>query len=1432
MSPFGHDCNSCGTEAHPCQSIAQAVHQVNWGGQIFLNGSGTEDRPYNCSNLGEHPGIFITKSLTIKGFVSPHVTCVDGFYFLKINDEQQMEFELSGIVFWQTPLTFDDCHHVKVVNCSFRDVSKALTIQIRNIATFKLDIQEFSFFHNNSQCLEVILLDNLRNRSRIVTVNMTNTHFARNGFYGGERTHRGGLKIASNEQYLTKVVPTQINLFCTNVKYANNRGPFIDLFVPNAITNEDYRNVELKYNRIMVYSLYFLTARQASVKFVGLKCIDNPSVRCIRVLSTEADIEIHESFFYKQSVMKGTGASLFLEANAGASLKISNSTFIENDAGAGGSLFADSPRGFLQINLTNVIFRNCRARKYGCTIAVGKPSRRNRRKHHNESKPDELYFTLKNVTVERWDGKGSRCTAIHLLLKSGKVTIDESRFIKKLRTSVDGALLVTTLGGKTNVTISNCSFIDNGETKRQGIAFKIVAFNGNAGIVTVINSLIISRGKKQKALFISPKYRIKLINTTVMFFRYGFQVLSSPPKNSSFPVDIYVDNCTFMNNVYDVLLTLLDPTSVYVTIKNTIFTSNETTQKSYAIRLNIAPLKNITSSNAVIELDNDTFDSKPSSNFALFFQGEKNVTIRRSKFCNCTYAYPDVQKFYSPENKSGGYFYETATGAISILTNPDKPREMGCLQSNTINDTHPLWHYNSHVVFEDTVFEGNVGLIAGGVYISNGFTKFKRCTFQDNFGIQQTGHVYSAYGTGQVDFEDCLFMRTKESMPVFNSSNYNKTTFLYSEGWGPLKIKNTSMISLVPERNGYPMLDISSGGYVDIDDKSEVQCSEGSRLLFENATHTVYTENNNMSCRINVTVLKYSCRPCSPGYYSLQKGISRGFSVNTTVECLPCPFGATCIRRNIAAKPNFWGFRRSSQQPSLKFITCPEHYCQSPVSDSKDYNSCHGNRNGTLCGKCADGFTETLFSAECSKTTKCSHYCLWIATILLTMGLVLYLLIKPPVLTLLRNQILWYRCRENQIGDDSGQSDDRDHSDSGYLKITFYFYQVVELLIDGSTESRLQKIPFAYFVISAFNFQVRTINNGIGCPFAGLTAVTKEMLLSGTVFLTMADVIIIYFLHYIINTSRQKEKPKLVHYIAVFIEVLLLGYERLAETSLKLMHCVAIGSGKWLFMDGNIPCFQWWQYILLVYIAVFVFPFIIVLYCGSSKLYKSSITAKEFLAACMLPLPFLIYWLFKGMRKRGGSDSTSALEDSKDVLDILHGPFRAPNNSDKGTLYWESVLIGRRLILLVCHTFVTNAILRVVCMTFACFLMTLHHILKMPFRDPLANNAETLSLAALTLIAAINLPKATLLSFGIEMDIDGPNRYYLETLEWIEVGALVFMPALVSLLVTFALLSQLARFGIFLVKSIRRWWPCRAAHWLTDENRPLLGIGELSDAES
>lgn len=168
----------------------------------------------------------------------------------------------------------------------------------------------------------------------------------------------------------------------------------------------------------------------------------------------------------------------------------------------------------------------------------------------------------------------------------------------------------------------------------------------------------------------------------------------------------------------------------------------------------------------------------------------------------------------------------------------------------------------------------------------------------------------------------------------------------------------------------------------------------------------------------------------------------------------------------------------------------------------------------------------SLFNRMPYMNKECNNYWFWILMILLTTGLALYLLLKPPILVFLGNQILWSRREENHQ-DDLGRGDQNSSSDTGYIKITFYFYQAAEILMVGSIESLLEKMPFIRTVIAAFNFQVRTINRGIGCPFVGLTAVTKQFFLSGTVFITMADVVLIYCVHSLINMLRRKKSQPL-----------------------------------------------------------------------------------------------------------------------------------------------------------------------------------------------------------------------------------------------------------------------------------------------------------------
>ena len=462
---------------------------------------------------------------------------------------------------------------------------------------------------------------------------------------------------------------------------------------------------------------------------------------------------------------------------------------------------------------------------------------------------------------------------------------------------------------------------------------------------------------------------------------------------------------------------------------------------------------------------------------------------------------------------------------------------------------------------------------------------------------------------------------------------------------------------------------------------------------------------------------------------------------------------------------------------------------------------------GVLCGQCAEGFSEDLYSTSCREREKCHDHWFWIASLIYVIMLSLYLVFKPPIFPWLYRQCLWFRKKSNSSQRQAApyEGNDEEH-DAGYFKTIFYFYQVAEILMIKSPEAALHIVPFVTPVIALFNFQIRTINGSIGCPFPGFNVVTKELFLCLKFLATLLSIAIIYAIHRVISRFRHIPKPSLTLYLAVVLETLLLGYETLADTSLKLMHCVPVGLEWRLFIDGNIPCWQWWQYMQIVFILVFIIPLVLVLFWGSLMLSKDKLSAKEFLTSCAFPLPFLFIWLYRYVFKKPSLHEFKLFwgntHDAEEIKKVLHDPFRPPCGDDHGTLYWESVLTGRRFLLLTIRNFITDPLTRFICLDFACVVTLVHHLVSRPFRNRKANICEALSLMSLVAICTFNLAEVTLIAQGLEPT--GPRENLFYALEWMEVALLGFLPAIACILVVLAALSQVIRVPYYCLRLLRR----------------------------
>ena len=124
-------------------------------------------------------------------------------------------------------------------------------------------------------------------------------------------------------------------------------------------------------------------------------------------------------------------------------------------------------------------------------------------------------------------------------------------------------------------------------------------------------------------------------------------------------------------------------------------------------------------------------------------------------------------------------------------------------------------------------------------------------------------------------------------------------------------------------------------------------------------------------------------------------------------------------------------------------------------------------------------------------------------------------------------------------------------------------------------------------------------------------------------------------------------------------------------------------------------------------------------------------------------------------------------------------------------MYWESVLVGRRLLLISLHTFIVFPFIRMVCLSIACALILTHHIWKKPFKDVRVNHGETASLTALLVLAVVNMAEfAFAINGGI---LSKQERACLMVLHVAEVIILGTVPFLCVLTFFIAVLWQLIK---------------------------------------
>ena len=578
--------------------------------------------------------------------------------------------------------------------------------------------------------------------------------------------------------------------------------------------------------------------------------------------------------------------------------------------------------------------------------------------------------------------------------------------------------------------------------------------------------------------------------------------------------------------------------------------------------------------------------------------------------------------------------------------------------------------------------------------------------------------------------------------------------------------------------------------------------------------------------------INVQCEKCPDKTYTLERG-QLVFNESNGIKCQQCPRGGACDTGLITAKSNFWGYKTNKE---VVFVQCPPGYCCNN-DDCLTYDSCQSNRSGALCGQCPKGMSESLFTTQCISTDNCYADNFFILSVVLLFVLhLIFFLYHNEIVSFLRTRLFDKRLSLSSNSSTCGNT----ASPSGMIKIVFYYYQVCMLL-----RSSVGPVKEEY-IIERFENVISTVMNMVliklpsfNCPFKGLRAVTKTVLVNSVGYCLLVLLCLLYMVNKLLvrfgqksngsgdgrmalehildnRTAQTKELSFSKRVVSAFTHVSLLMYASSAHLCLSLLHCVPVDHEQVLFLDGNIKCYQTFQYFLIAYLISSILPFCLVPVFGSYLLKNGRISVKQFCAACIFPLPFSCFWLYLLLNDcRGRNQMTyNTVEDNDPednsregesvILVAISDPFRIHQSFmcfSPANIPWEGFLIFRRLVLIILLTFIYDLQLKLFLALTSCVAILILHVFVNPFKRKRDNVLETFSLGAHILLCGSTLIKT--LFYGKDISYS-KCLSLLSTFESVLVVAPFSLIAVVVVLsIAIKLLVGLKICTLFIIEKVR-----------------------------
>lgn len=708
------------------------------------------------------------------------------------------------------------------------------------------------------------------------------------------------------------------------------------------------------------------------------------------------------------------------------------------------------------------------------------------------------------------------------------------------------------------------------------------------------------------------------------------------------------------------------------------------------------------------------------------------------------------------------------------------------------------------------------------IFLNRGRVSLTSCRFLDNSVVS---YPYASVITSQTDavtiFKNCYFENTR---------TYKSSILVFGQANSRLWFKSNNTFNIVASKSGQTIflhmpskmkpgvrLDQGQGSF-------RILCPQGFVLTSECER---FDNKNKRDC----SYLYTSCQQCPPKTYSLERGELYANMSQRKVLCRSCPRGGLCEEGRVAAKSNFWGYENRGQ---VSFLSCPPNYCCDKIYCQR-YDSCRGNRTGTLCGECPAGMSEPLFTTKCKANSECTSKVFWPGVLCVLILCLLFFLYHEEITNFVHEglslKLPFIKFPYMEIEQRNGQNCET--RGSGFLKILFYYYQTIHLFRNSVVSRRNKEtlVKLKNTFSRAINLIVINIPS-FGCPFPNLQPIEKTVILHsvGYCLLALTGLLFIFTKVFTIvkkalkinestplepfqtaiNQAQGPKSPFTVRIASTFTYVSLLMFSSSAELCLSLLHCIPVGDNHVLFIDGTIKCYQAYQYFLVGYVVMSILPFCLVPVLGSYLLNLDRISVMEFCIACIFPLPFCCFWMYLLLKncslRRNSVDNTIEEEiaiatehgcseptsSRTAIVGILLGPFRTHKPVfcfPASRLPWEGFLIFRRLVLVIVLTFVYDNRPKMIVALIICVAILISHMYVKPFTSSWENFMETLSLGTLVVFSAFTLVKA--LYQGEDFSSSAQSSTLLSNFDLVEDILAIAPLTIIIFLVTLSLLIRL-----------------------------------------